>query len=174
MLYSDGARRANHPFCQTVYSRATRQLASGKQKASLLTTKITWAAVLLLLLSIPSSAGATRKRHSSAAAPPDPDYVFALATANRFLHAWQTDDLETGMVLLSDRVRHSQDPEKFEQFFSGGSDRAFEIVRGQKNRARYRFAIVLVTSSGTRLRRRSSEIIVVNTGKNDWVVDRLP
>jgi len=50
------------------------------------------------------------------------DYVFALATANRFLHAWQTDDLETGMVLLSDRVRHSQDPEKFEQFWNSAPE----------------------------------------------------
>jgi len=46
--------------------------------------------------------------------PADPDYVFALGTANRFLHAWQTGDLETGMVLLSDRMRHWQDPEKLE------------------------------------------------------------
>ncbi len=100
--------------------------------------------------------------------------MFALATANRFLHAWQAGDLETGMVLLSDRVRHSQDPEKFEQIFSSDSDRAFEIARGIGNRGRYRFAVVLVTSQGNRIRRRFSEIIVVNTGKNDWAIDKLP
>jgi hypothetical protein len=100
--------------------------------------------------------------------------VFALAMANRFLHAWQTDDLETGMVLLSDRVRHSQDQEKFEQFFAGSTDRAFEIARGQGNRGRYRFDVALVTATGTRVRRRASQIVVVNTGKNDWVVDTLP
>jgi hypothetical protein len=131
-----------------------------------------WAAVLLLTL--PTAALGGRKRHSNPPAPPDPDYVFALAAANRFLHAWQSDDLETGMVLLSDRVRHSQSPEKFEQFFAGSPDRAFEIARGLGNRGRYRFAVVLVMTTGTRLRRRSSEIIVVNTGKNDWVIDKLP
>jgi hypothetical protein len=119
-------------------------------------------------------AGGSHKRHSTAPTPTDPGYVFALATANRFLHAWQSGDLETGMVLLSDRIRHSQDPEKLEQFFSGDADRAFEITRGQGNRGRYRFATVLVTAAGLRVRRRYAEIIVVNTGKNDWVVDKLP
>ncbi len=128
---------------------------------------------LILLLSL-LPAAAAKKHHSKPPDPPDPNYVFALATTNRFLHAWQTDDLETGMVLLSDRVRHSQDPEKFEQFFAGSTDRAFEISRGQGSHGRYRFAIVLVTSAGTRIRRRFSEIIVVDSGKNDWVVDKLP
>ena len=100
--------------------------------------------------------------------------MFALATANKFLHAWQTGDLETGMVLLSDRLRHVQDPEKFERFFSGNPDRAFEIARGQGNRGRYRFAVVLVTLPDKRLRRRFSDIVVLDTGRNDWVVDRLP
>ena len=137
------------------------------------TVKLAIAAAVILLLSLPMWAAGPRKHHS-ATTPIDPDYVFALATANRFLHAWQSGDLETGMVLLSDRVRHSQDPEKLEQFFSGDGDRAFEITRGQGNRGRYRFATVLVTAEGARVRRRFSEIIVVNTGKNDWVVDKLP
>src|SRR5713226_5444986 len=101
--------------------------------------KLACATAVILLLSLPMWPGGSRKHHSSPSAPTDPDYVFALATANRFLHAWQTGDLETGMVLLSDRVRHSQDPEKFEQFFSGDPDRDFEITRGQGNRGRYRF-----------------------------------
>ena len=137
------------------------------------TVKLVCATAVILLLSLPMWAAGPRKHHSTPT-PTDPDYVFALATANRFLHAWQSGDLETGMVLLSDRVRHSQDPEKLEQFFSGDADRAFEITRGQGNRGRYRFATVLVTAEGARVRRRFSEIIVVNTGKNDWVVDKLP
>jgi len=139
-----------------------------------LTTRISRTALLLLLLTVSGWAAGSRKHHSTPPPPPSPDYVFALATANRFLHAWQADDLETGMVLLSDRVRHSQDPEKFEQFFAGSTDRAFEIARGQGDRGRYRFSVVLVTSIATRVRRRFSEIIVVNTGKNDWVIDKLP
>lgn len=136
-----------------------------------LRTKIKRTAALLLLLTVTGWAG---KRHSTPPPPPSPDYVFALATANRFLHAWQADDLETGMVLLSDRVRHSHDPEKFEQFFAGSTDRAFEIARGQGIRGRYRFTVVLVTRTGTRVRRQFSEIIVIDTGKNDWVIDKLP
>jgi hypothetical protein len=137
------------------------------------TVRIGLPVTLILLLSL-LPAAAAKKHHSKPPDPPDPNYVFALATVNRFLHAWQTDDLETGMVLLSDHVRHSQDPEKFEQFFAGSADRAFEISRGQGNHGRYRFAIVLVTGDGPRIRRRSSEIIVVDSGKNDWVVDKLP
>jgi hypothetical protein len=119
-------------------------------------------------------AGGSHKRHSIAPTQTNPDYVFALATADRFMHAWQMVDPETGMVVLSDRVRHSQDPDKVEQFFSGGSNRAFEIAHGIGNRGRYRFAVVLVTSAGLHVHRRLSEIIVINTGKNDWVVDKLP
>jgi hypothetical protein len=120
------------------------------------------------------SVAARTHRPDPALALPRPDYVFALATAKRFQHAWETDVLETGMVLLSNHVRHSQDPEKFEQFFAGSTDRAFEIARGQGSLGRYRFAVVLVTTTGTRIRRRTSEIIIVDTGKNDWVVDKLP
>src|SRR6266581_4803676 len=148
-----------------------RSTSSGRTPT---TVRLAWIATLILLLSLPMWAAGPRKHHSTAPTPTDPDYVFALATANRCLHAWQTGDLETGMVLLSDRVRHSQDPEKFEQFFSGNSNRAFELARGQGSGGRYRFAVVIVTIAGRRIRRRSSEIIVVNTGKNDWVVDRLP
>jgi hypothetical protein len=136
--------------------------------------KIGLSVAVLLLVSLPSWAADARKRHSNPPPPPDPDYVFALAAANRFLHAWQTDDLEAGAVLLSNRVRHSHDPEKFEQFFADGTDRAFEISRGQGNHGRYRFAVVLVSITGTRMRRRFCEIILVNAGKNDWVVDKLP
>ena len=105
----------------------------------------------------------------------DPGYVFALAAANHFLHAWQTGDLESGMVLLSDSVRHTQNPDKLEQFFSNGTDRAFEITRGHGHQGRYSFPVVLVTPRGSsHVTRRFSEIILVETGKNDWVIDKLP
>jgi hypothetical protein len=101
--------------------------------------------------------------------------VFALAAANHFLHAWQTGDLENGMVLLSDSIRHSQNADKLEQFFSNATDRAFEITRGHGHQGRYSFPVVMVTPRGSsHVTRRSSEIVMVETGKNDWVVDRLP
>jgi len=78
------------------------------------------------------------------------------------------------MVLLSDNVRRSQNADTLEDLFSSVSDRAYEIGRGQGHPGRYHFPVVLVTKTGGGLRRVFSEIIVVNTGKNDWAVDKLP
>ena len=106
--------------------------------------------------------------------PSDPGYVFALAAASHFLHAWQTADLEAGMVELSDGIRHSQNADKLEEFFAHGADRAFEISRGHGHLGRYSFPVVLLTVRGSHVTRKSSEIVLVETGKNDWVVDKLP
>ena len=106
--------------------------------------------------------------------PTDPGYAYALVAANHFLHAWQTGDIENGMVLLSDGIRHTQNAEKLEQFFSNGKDRAFEITRGHGHSGLYSFPIVLVTLRGSHVTRRFSEIVLVETGKDDWVVDKLP
>jgi hypothetical protein len=134
------------------------------------------ASALLLLLTqfaTPSSAR-THGQHSRPPAPSDPGYVSALATANRFLHAWQSGDLENGMVLISDGIRQSQNPETFEQLFAATGDRAFEISTGSGHRGRYSFPVVLLAPKGSHVTRRSSEITVVDAGKNDWVVDKLP
>lgn len=104
----------------------------------------------------------------------DPGYAFALAAANHFLHAWQTADAENGMVMLSDHIRHTQNPDQLEQFFLNGQDRAFEITRGHGHPGRYSFPVVLVTPRGSHVTRKFSEIILIETGKNDWVVDKLP
>jgi hypothetical protein len=101
--------------------------------------------------------------------------VFALAAANHFLHDWQTGDAENGMVLLSDSVQHSQNADKLEEFFSNATNRAFEIARGHGHQGRYSFPVVLVSLRGSsHVTRKFSEIILVETGKNDWVVDKLP
>lgn len=130
-------------------------------------------AVCLFLLTVPVWARSS-SHPAKQSSPSDPGYVFALAAANRFLHAWQTGDLENGMVLLGDNVRHSQNADKLEQFFSSGTNRAFEITRGHGHQGRYSFPVVLVTTRGSHVTRKFSEIIVVDTGKNDWVVDKLP
>jgi hypothetical protein len=106
--------------------------------------------------------------------PSDPGYVLALAAANHFLHAWQTGDIETGMVLLSDGLRHSQNADKLEEFFSNAANRAFEITRARGHQGLYSFPVVLVTIRGDHVARKFSEIILVESGKNDWVVDKLP
>jgi len=132
-------------------------------------------AILLLFLFLPPPSWGGPHRHpAKPASLNESGYVFALGTANRFLYAWQTDDLETGMVLLSDNVRRSQNAETLEELFSGGSDRAYEIGRGEGHPGRYHFPVVLVTKSGSGLHRAFSEIILVTSGKNDWAVDKLP
>jgi hypothetical protein len=131
-------------------------------------------AATILLLSLPTWGGGSHNHHPSPTLSNDREYILALATADLFLHAWQVGDFENGMILLSDRVRHSQDPDNVEQFFSGNSGRAFEITRGRGSRGRYRFSLVLLTATGSHVRRRVSEIVVISTGKNDWVVDKLP
>jgi hypothetical protein len=130
-------------------------------------------ATFLLLLITPAWAR-THKTPAKQADPSDPGYVFALGAANHFLHAWQSADLENGTVLLSDGIRRAQNADKLEQFFSSGKDRGFEIARGHGHAGRYSFPVVLVTSRGSKITRRSSEIILIETGKNDWVVDKLP
>ena len=128
---------------------------------------------ILFLLVVPAWAR-SHKQPAKQAHPADSDYVLALANADRFLHAWQTGDLENGMVLLSDGVRHSHNADKLEQFFTNGTGRAYEIGAGHGNHGRYSFPVVLHVPQGTRVAHRSSEIILVNTGKDDWVVDKLP
>ncbi|MGB8012602.1 MAG: hypothetical protein WCF68_13380 [Terriglobales bacterium] len=129
--------------------------------------------ICLFLLTAPLWAG-SHGRPAKPAAPSDPGYVFALAGANHFLHAWQVGDLANGMVMLSDGLRHSQNADRLEQFFSTEEDRAFEITRGHGHKGRYSFPVALVTMRGSHVTRRFSEITLVETGKNDWVVDKLP
>ena len=141
-----------------------------------LSLKIRVAAYLFLLTVFPMVLTWARSHGHPARQDPtsDPGYALALGAANHFLHAWQTGDIESGMVLLSDRVRHSQNADDLEQFFSNATDRAFEIARGHGYKGRYTFPVVLMTRRGSHVASRSSEIVLVDAGKNDWVVDKLP
>jgi hypothetical protein len=138
-------------------------------------TRLARLSLLTILLSIPAFPR-SHPHSPKQEIPSDSGYVFALAAANHFLHAWQTGDLESGMVLLSNGLRHSQNAEQMEDFFSGTSTkiRSFEITRGHGNPGRYTFPIVLVTPKGNHITRKFSEITVIEAGTNDWVVDKLP
>jgi hypothetical protein len=105
----------------------------------------------------------------------DQDYVAALATANRFLQAWQSQDQETGTLLLSDKVKHRIAEEQLQSLFSrpAKTQEAYEIGAGKKLKSgRYIFFVVLFNSRNRN--RHSSRMIVTRIGKNDWVVDKLP
>ena len=115
----------------------------------------------------------------AAKAPPalglEPGYVSALAAADRFLQAWQSGDMENGMVLLSGRAKEKATTDAVEKFFSNPGPSAYEIGRGKLlKRGRYEFPVVLVGTSKNHARRRFSSIVIVDTGKNDWAVDKLP
>ena len=116
-----------------------------------------------------------------AGSPPKPSldlgYLPALAAVDRFLQAWQSGDPEQGMVLLTRRAKESSGSDAIEKFFSHPETSAYQIDAGKRlQRGRYEFPVVLVTgaSAKARVRRRFCSIVVVNTGGNDWAVDKLP
>jgi hypothetical protein len=107
----------------------------------------------------------------------DPGYIPALAAVDHFLQAWQSGDVESGAALLSSHAKEAVTTDGVETFFSEPVPAAYEIERGKLlKRGRYEFPVVLITETakGTRARRHFSSIIVVNTGNNDWAVDKLP
>ena len=105
----------------------------------------------------------------------DSGYVSALAGADRFLQAWQSGDVESGIVLLSGHAKGKVTTDGIEKFFSNSGPSAYEIGRGKLlKRGRYEFPVVLVSISKNHARRKFSSIVIVDTGKNDWAVDKLP
>jgi len=133
---------------------------------------------LLTLLSLPAHLSA--RTRNSAASPIDRDYVIALSAADRFLHAWQTDDEEAGILMLTDHLKQRTNEDAVHQFFSVNSARAsYEIGRGHKlSPGRYEFPVVLLQSAsqnGPRwMHPQSSALIVIKSGKSDWAIDKLP
>jgi hypothetical protein len=107
-------------------------------------------------------------------APADPLYCSALAAANRFLHAWQTQDHEAAIMMLSDSARQRTSPELLQEFFSPTPQAAYEIERGRKLSAtEYMFPAVLFGSSKTSSP-HTARIILELIGKDDWVISQLP
>jgi hypothetical protein len=111
----------------------------------------------------------------------DSDYVLALGTANDFLRAWQTQDREAGILLLTDRLKQRTSEDALVDFFSctTGKSQSFEIARGKKVApGRYRFPVSLFqkpANPGTKwLRPLASSMVVVRTGGREWSIDKLP
>jgi hypothetical protein len=130
-----------------------------------------WVA-LALALSVSVSEAKTQRT-----SPLDPGYIAALAAADRYLQAWQSGDMELGLTLLSGRAKETVTADDLERIFSAASPHSYEIGRGKLlKRDRYEFPVVLVSpaQSNSRVHRRFSTIVVVNTGNNDWAVDKLP
>jgi len=130
---------------------------------------------LLALLSAPLAA-----RRKVPAPVVNTDYIVALSAANHFLHAWQTSDQETGILMLTNRLKQKTSEDALSNFFSSASNRpqSFEIERGRRLApGRYKFPVTLFHNPGAANRRmnpRSSALVVVHAGKDDWAIDRLP
>ncbi|MBZ5651200.1 MAG: hypothetical protein LAO18_12015 [Acidobacteriia bacterium] len=135
----------------------------------------------LIILSVApwlSTPTAARNKHSSSLAVPDRGYSSALAAANRFLQAWQNQDHETGLLMLTDAAKQSSSQERTDSFFSSGNDAAYEIARGRKLKGgRYAFPVTFFISdseSNRSGRTQKSQIIVVRAGKDEWAIDKVP
>jgi hypothetical protein len=132
----------------------------------------------LLLAGAPLSLPAKAKP-GSAAAPVDAEYVAALAGANNFLHAWQSQDRETGLLMLTDAAKQGVSEERLRDPLSPGSSspRSYEISRGKRvDAGRFAFPVALFDKhdENQRTRPRFSRIVVIKIGRQDWSVDRLP
>lgn len=120
---------------------------------------------------------AKTKRSSKPAGSIDSGYVSALATANRFLQAWQTEDHEAGLLLVSDDAKNRTSEDRFEKFFDPGGNlqRGFQVGQGSKIKAgRYSFPVKLYERSDGQSHVRTSQLLVVDSGGKEWVIDRLP
>lgn len=131
-------------------------------------------ALAIVALSVHSAAGA---RPVQAHTVIDQDYIAALAAANRFLQAWQSQDHETVVLLLTDKVKQHTKEEALDAFFapSPRTQQAYEISSGKKLApGRYVFAVTLFNSGAAKPAHRFSRLIVTRAGKNDWAIDKLP
>jgi hypothetical protein len=120
------------------------------------------------------------RKHTASTTATDTSYIAALSTANRFLAAWQSRDQEAALPLITNHAKQQSTEAGIDKLFiessDGSSARAFEIAHGrQLSRGRYQFPVVLLEAGESgRTRRRFTGIVILNTSKNDWAVDKLP
>ena len=131
---------------------------------------------LASITTLPGSGRTHPLRHARSMA--EPDYVSALATANRFLYAWQSHDEEAGLLLLTEAAKRRSSEEQVANFFADSALTTYEIGRGKKLKPGiYVFPLALYSSNRERESRchpRYSQVSVVKTGKQDWGIDTLP
>ena len=133
---------------------------------------------LLFLLFLLFVSGAAASKGKTSPHVLSREYVEALAAANQFLHAWQSQDHEGGLLMLSDEAKRRASEDRLEKFFSKSSNivEAYEIGRAKILRAgRYVFPVTLFdVVDGRKVHPRYSQVVVIKTGKDDWAIDRLP
>jgi hypothetical protein len=134
--------------------------------------------LILAAYFIPEASFARIRPAHHAQSAPDAEYVSALAVANKFLYAWQSQDEEAGLLLLTDTVKKTSTEDKVEAFFTSAPIATYEIGRGKKLKpGLYAFPLALYSSAPGREKLchpRYSLLNVVKTGKEDWAIDKLP
>lgn len=128
------------------------------------------ASLLLVIFAVPSSG------KSKTAPPVDVDYVYALATVNHFLQAWQTQDEETAVLLLSDRLKQRTRESSLNTLLTSNvtKPQSFEIGRGKKLApGRYQFPVALFQAKAKWTHPQTAALVVVKNG-NEWAIDKLP
>ena len=138
-----------------------------------------WVRTCLLLLASLIAWSPLSFARNQASTTLDPDYISALATANRFLYAWQNQDQEAGLILLTQVAKRDTTEDRVDAFFvpGPGTQRSYEITRGRRLRTgRYSFPVTLLEHGPNRKGhpKRYSQIVVIRTGKDDWAIDKLP
>jgi len=135
--------------------------------------------VLTVGLTLPPAFGEFKAQPREQAAP-SAAFLEALQVADSFLWAWVARDAESGLRLISDRLRAKAGDERWRrQFIVGLSNphhQAFEIGRGRlMSTNRYEFPVTLYEFyTGERAGERyQSSLEVVKEGQV-WRVDRLP
>jgi hypothetical protein len=94
----------------------------------------------------------------------DPNCLFALPTANHYLQACKSGDIETGTAMLTSHATEKTTTDSLEDIFSTPGPLAYGIGRGKMLRhGRYEFSVVLVGPAGVskHARTRFSNIIVI-------------
>ncbi|BAY07812.1 hypothetical protein [Calothrix sp. NIES-2098] len=122
----------------------------------------------------------------------NPDYVRALFTADKFLYAWKTRNVQEGIPLVSPALKKKMSEDELTIYISGTSSpshAAFEINSGKKlSNNRYAFDVKLyeylysaTPESQSWKCPQSSRIVLIKTGVDspkfrvgNWLVDALP
>jgi hypothetical protein len=132
--------------------------------------------VSLVVVILSASSGLAGERELL---PSGAGYVQALRVANEFLQAWSHRDSETGLALLSDRLRSGLDEANLRQHIEGLSNprhQAFEIGAGaQVDSTHCSFPVVIYEFYlGESDAYRAEVTLQLVRHGGDWRVDSLP
>jgi len=77
-------------------------------------------------------------------------------------------------MMLTDAARQQVSSDKLQQFFSPGDHAAYEIERGRRiNGGEYVFPVVLF-GAAQNSQPHACRLVIMQTGKDEWAVNRLP